>query len=185
MEDVRIKAFLAIETGYGDGSGSGVLKLNGKDVYKVDGVNTIITWVNGNIAKGFILQKDLSLNPCFIVKGEVNGKTVFAHGDDLRQAMQALTDKLFDGMPEEERIRAFMKDHPEYDKAYPNQDLFDWHHRLTGSCLAGRNAFVNDHGLSLDGQTTVAEFVRLTRYAYGMDVIRMLEKAYRDRDKEA
>ena len=67
---------------------------------------------------------------------------------------------------------------PDKDKAYPNQDLFDWHHRLTGSCMAGRNAFVKDRGLTLDGETTVTEFIRLTKNAYGGSTIKALQAVY-------
>ena len=186
MEDVRlqekIKAFLSVDHGSGDGSGDGygdgIGQINGMRVHRIDDVQTIITSVKGNVAKGFILQSDLTLTPCYIVKGIANGSTVFAHGDDLHKAMAALTDKLFDDMPEEERIAEFIKAHPDKDKPYPNQDLFDWHHRLTGSCMAGRNAFVKDRDLTLDGETTVTDFIKLTQNAYGGSVIRNLEKAY-------
>ena len=140
----------------------------------MDSVPTIIKAVRGNVAKGFILQSDLTRTPCYIVKG--NGQ--FAHGNTLREAMAALTDKLFEDMPEEERIAGFIKAHPDKSKAYPNQDLFDWHHRLTGSCMAGRNAFIKDRGLTLDGETTVAAFIELTKNAYNGSVIRHLEEAY-------
>ena len=90
--------------------------------------------------------------------------------------MSALRDKMFEDMPEEERIDEFIKEHPEVDKPYQNKDLFEWHHRLTGSCLAGRNAFVKDKGLSLDGSTTVLEFIKLTENAYGGEVIRKLKE---------
>ena len=114
------------------------------------------------------------MTPCYIVKGS----GLFAHGDNIREAMEALRDKLFEDMPEEERIAEFIKAHPDKGKAYPNQDLFDWHNKLTGSCLMGRTAFVEDHGLTLDGETTVTDFINLTRNAYGGSVIRNLEKAY-------
>ena len=181
MEDVKVKAFLMTNgsgSGYGDGSGSGGLaEINGHKVYMVDGVATIFTSVHGNVAKGYILQSDLTLTPCYVVKG--NG--MFAHGDDLHQAMAALRDKMFEDMPEEERIAEFIKEHPDKDKAYPNQDLFDWHNRLTGSCMAGRTAFVKDRGLDMDGETTVTEFIRLTENAYNGSVIKNLEKAYAER----
>ena len=188
MEDVKLKekiqAFLTIvrDNGYGDGSGDGygygyggLAEVNGHSVHLVDGVPTIFTSIKDNVAKGFILQADMTFTPCYVVKGN----NLFAHGDDLHQAMEALRDKMFDDMPEEERIAEFIKEHPDKDKAYPNQDLFDWHHRLTGSCMAGRNAFVNDRGLTLDGETTVTEFIRLTKNAYGGDTIKALEKAYK------
>ena len=160
--------------GYGSGSGYGLDKINGKKIYRIDDTPTIISSVKGNVAKGYIVQSDLSLTPCFVVKG----KNLFAHGSNLHEAMAALTDKMFDDMPEEERIAAFIKAHPDKDKTYPNQDLFDWHHRLTGSCMAGRNAFVKDRGLSLDGETTVTDFITLTENAYGGSTIRKLAEQY-------
>ena len=200
MEDVKVKQFLQVDGsgdgyddgyGYGDGSGygsgygygggngngcgGGLSDINGHKVYLVDSVPTIFTSIHGNVAKGFILQSDLTMTPCYVVKGN----NMFAHGDDLHKAMTALTDKMFDDMPEEERIAEFVKAHPDKNKAYPNQDLFDWHHRLTGSCMAGRNAFVKDKGLTLDGETTVAEFIRLTENAYGGSTIRKLAEEYR------
>ena len=161
-------------SGYGSGYGSGVNALNGDLVHMIDDVPTILKSVHGNVAKGFILQDDLTLTPCFVAKG--GGQ--FAHGDTLREAMSALNDKLFEDMPEEERIAEFVKAHPDKDKPYPNKDLFDWHHRLTGSCLAGRNAFVKDRGLTMDGETTVTDFIELTKNAYNGSVIRNLAKAY-------
>ena len=165
--------------GYGDGDGYGygshVRALNGDPVYLVDGVATIIKSVHGNAAKGFVLQSDLTLTPCYIVKGS----NLFAHGEPLRDAMAALTDKLFEDMPEEDRIAEFIKAHPDPTMAYPNQDLFDWHHKLTGSCDMGRRAFVSDHDLSLDGATTVHAFIDLTKNAYGSSTIRALAEAYK------
>ena len=161
--------------GSGDGYGYGLVELNGQRIYRIDDTPTIITSIHRNIAKGFIVQSDLTLTPCYVVKGN----NQFAHGETLREAMTALTDKLFDDMPEDERIVEFVKAHPDKDKPYPNQDLFDWHHRLTGSCIAGRNAFVKDRGLTLEGETTVAEFIVLTENAYGGSTIRKLKERYK------
>ncbi len=158
--------------GYGDG---GLSEIKGHKVYLVDSVPTIFTSIKGNVAKGFILRSDLTMTPCYVVKGN----DMFAHGDNLHKAMAALTDKMFDDMPEEERIAEFVKAHPDKDKSYPNQDLFDWHHRLTGSCMAGRNAFVKDRGLTLDGETTVSDFIKLTENAYGGSTIKALAKEYK------
>ena len=171
---IRGREFLDPGSGYGDGSGYGVEELDGKKIYQIDGLQTALFSIKGNVAKGAVLQNDLTWKPCYIAKG--GGR--FAHGETLRDAMTALTDKLFDDMPEEERIAEFVKAHPEYRKPYPNRDLYDWHHRLTGSCEMGRNAFVADKGLSLDDETTVEQFVELTRNAYGSSTIRKLPAAY-------
>ena len=164
-------------SGYGDGYGygdGGLSEINGQKVYLVDDTPTILSSIHGNVAKGFILKSDFTMDPCFIVKG--NG--MFAHGATLREAMSDLTEKMFEDMPEDERIAEFIKAHPDKNKAYPNQDLFDWHHRLTGSCMAGRKAFVENHGLTLDGETTVSDFIKLTENAYNGYVIKNLDKAY-------
>ena len=161
-------------SGYGNDHGYGVKEIHGYKVYMVDNMQTIITLVHGNVAQGFILQSDLQLEPCFIVKE--NNK--FAHGNTLRDAFTSLQEKLYDDSTEEERIEAFKQKFPSYDTKYDNQDLFTYHHVLTGSCRMGRESFVLDRGLSLDDKTTVREFVQLTKNAYGGNIIKQLPQAY-------
>ena len=187
LED-KIKKFLAIDvgdgsgdgsgygSGYGDGDGDGddIKVFNGDKVYLVDNIQTIFISIRGNVAKGYILQSDLQLKPCFIVKE--NNK--FAHGDNLRDAFTSLQEKLYDDSTEEERIEAFKKKFPEYDVKYDNGDLFTYHHVLTGSCRMGRESFVSDRGLSLEAKISIREFVELTQNAYGGDIIKKLPGAY-------
>lgn len=165
----RIKTFLNIS--YGDGSG--IKSLNNQDIYIVDGVPTIITALFDNFARGYILGKDLTLKPCYISK---NGD-IFAHGETLRKAVAAMQDKLYEDMPAEERIAAFIGCH-DYEGTYNNTDLYDWHHRLTGSCEMGRQQFAIDHGIDLDGKMSIKEFIELTKNAYGGEIIKKLEKEY-------
>ena len=77
------------------------------EVHLVDGIETVIDRVRGNIAKGRILRSDLTMEPCYIVKQG----NYFAHGATLRAAVAAVREKLFDGMSEEKRIEAFMAEH--------------------------------------------------------------------------
>ena len=137
-------------------------------------MQTIIKSVRENIAQGFILQNNLTLKPCYIVKEQC----VFAHGDTLHDAFTALQEKLYDDSTEEERIEAFRKKFPEYDTPYPNRDLFAYHHVLTGSCRMGRESFCKDKGIDLNGNTTVREFIELTKGSYGGDVICKLPEVY-------
>ncbi len=167
-------------SGYGDGDGSGIKKYDGEDVHMIDGVQTIITAVHGNIAKGFILQGDLTLTPCFVAK--VDG--FFAHGETVRQAVTDARDKAFEDLPQEERITAFL-DTIKPNTAYPVMTLYDWHHRLTGSCEAGRKAFAKDHGIDLSADMTREAFFELTKDAYGGSVIReAMRIAEREKDGE-
>ena len=194
--DERIKAFLLVRSGsgygfgygdgdgsgygsgsgYGDGSGSGsgygdgdeIKSFNREMVYQIDGVNTLIRSVRGNTAHGAILNDDLTLTPCYIVKQD----GVFAHGETLREAMEALRDKSVKDMPEDERIEKFIEE-TDSKKTYPARYFYDWHHRLTGSCELGRKQFADNHGYNLDeDKVTLREFLELTKDAYGGDVIR-------------
>ena len=159
--------------GGGCGSGDGWGAINGHKIHMIDDLQTIIYHVHGNIARGAILQADLSLRPCYITKQG----NIFAHGGTLREAMEALREKLYEDMPEEERIQAFVDAH-KAGQRYPNTDYFDWHHRLTGSCKAGREAFVRNHGLDMAGSMTPEEFIRLTEHDYGGEIIRQLRDYY-------
>ena len=162
--------------GSGDGGG-GVVSFCGQKVYQIDDVPTLIDHVHGNAAKGRILRADLSTEDCYIAKQG----SLFAHGKTLRAAMDALRDKLFEDMPEEERIAEFVKAH-EWGKQYPSADYYDWHHRLTGSCDMGRSEFATRHGYRLtdDELLTVEEFIKLTENSYGGSVIRKLREAYKE-----
>ena len=154
--------------GSGDDSGSGIKSFNGEPVYRVDGVNTLIRSVRGNATHGAILNSDLTITPCYSATQD----GVFAHGETLREAMEALRDKLFDDMAEDERIDMFLRE-TDREKAYPTQYFYDWHHRLTGSCDMGRKQFARDHGVDLErGMMTLTEFLELTKDAYGGEVIR-------------
>ena len=158
-------------SGSGSGSGSGVKSINGNPIYVVDNIPTIITNVKGNISKGFILHSDLSLTPCFIVKEN----NQFSHGNTLHEAFESLQEKLYDDSTEEERILKFKEHFSDFSKKYSAKDLFIWHHVLTGSCKAGREAFCTDKGIDVDNDRfTVYEFIELTKNSYGGDIIRRL-----------
>ncbi len=145
---------------------------NGQQVYIIDCVQTLIDEVHGNIAKGYILQSDLTLIPCFIVKQD----NLFAHGETLHKAHAALQSKLFQEYPEEVRIAKFKEQYTDFDKKIPAMELFEWHNRLTGSCEMGRRSFAQEHNINLDkDEFTVNEFIRLTKNSYGGRTIMKLK----------
>ena len=162
-------------SGYGDGSGYGygIKSINGCPVCLIDDIYTVVYQLHGDIAKGAILSGDLSLDPCYVVKRD----GVFAHGGTLHEAQEALISKLFDTLPESERIEAFCDEFKNLDAVYPVRTFFEWHHRLTGSCEAGRRAFAKDHALDIEnGTMSVWEFLNLTKDAYGGSTIRKVLK---------
>ena len=160
-------------SGSGDGDGSNILSFNKDRVDDVDGVQTIIKSVRGNIAKGFILNKDLTLTPCYIAKSG----NYFAHGETLKKAVADAVKKRLNNMPIEEKIAEFRKEFKKGVK-YSGRQFFDWHGKLTQSCEMGRNSFCGNKGINLDDMFTVAEFIELTKNEYGSDVIKKLAEYY-------
>ena len=155
---------------YGYGSGADIKFFCGSPVFIIDRIPTIITAVFGSYAKGYILEPCLTLTPCYIAKQESH----FAHGKTLSEAVSTVAEKAFEDMSEEDRIAEFWKCH-ENGVKYPARDLYDWHHRLTGSCEMGRNTFAAEHGIDLNSDMfTIAEFVELCGKSYGGEIIQKL-----------
>ena len=141
----------------------------------IDGIETTIENIVKTIARGFILQNDLTLQPCYVAKGQ----GCFAHGETVNEAVKALQEKIFENMDSEEAIEKFMETF-EKGKKYPGKDFFEWHHYLTGSCLMGRESFVKDNNLNLEALFTVEEFIALCENAYGGEIIQQLKKRWSD-----
>ena len=92
-------------SGSGFGYGDGLKSINSQKIYKIDNINTIITSIHNNIAKGFILSRDLTLEKCYIAKGQ----NKFAHGETIKKAVQSLSDKIYEDLDVDEAIEEFRK----------------------------------------------------------------------------
>jgi hypothetical protein len=160
--------------GSSDGWGYGLKSINNHQIYKIDGVNTIIYSIRNNIAKGAILNDDLTLSDCYIVKAE----NEFAHGKNLKEAQISLLEKLLISKPIDIRLEEFKNSFPEIDGKYNAKDLYDWHYLLTGSCKMGRDSFVKDNSIDLSKKYSVREFIDYTKESYQGDIIKQLEKMY-------
>ena len=158
--------------GYGDGSGDGLLSFDGKQVSMIDGVPTVIMQVKGNLAKGFIVNCDLTTERCYVAKRG----NLFAHGKTIKETQEALHKKIFDNMDTDEKIDSFMREFKQGAK-YPAKLFYEWHNKLTGSCEFGRNAFVRNHGIDLEnGMYTPEEFVDITKDDFGGDIIKQIKE---------
>ena len=73
-----------------------IKSLNGNIVDYIDSIPTIITQVYGNFAYGYIVEKDLTLSPCFIAKV---GNSL-SHGDTLKKAVIDARDKEIKNIPQ-------------------------------------------------------------------------------------
>lgn len=160
--------------GYGYGYGDGIRQINNQKVYIIDGLQTIIESVKGYYAKGFILQDDLTLRPCYIVRRG----NYFAHGDTLKKAFNDANLKHTQSLSIEERVSMFTSKFKPNTK-YPAMQFFEWHNTLTGSCEFGRKQFCRENGINIETDVmTVAEFIGLVKNSYGQDVIKLLQKEY-------
>ena len=179
LED-KIRKFLSISSGdgygsgYGSGYGDGLKSYNRRKVYYIDAEPTLIDSVREMIANGYLINRDKTLTPCYIVR---HGNS-FAHGASLKDAARDALAKHMQNMPEEERIAEFIKAHPDVSATYPCEDLFRWHNTLTGSCEFGRRQFCKDNGIDLNGSYTVLFFLNITKNAYGGEVIKNLIREY-------
>ena len=155
--------------GYGYGCGD-IKALNGNIVDYIDSVPTIITQVRGNIACGYIVKKDLTLEPCYIAKAG----NYFAHGSTLKEAVADAEEKEMEDMPIEERIKKFVETFGPLDSEHTGKEFYDWHHILTGSCRMGRDKFCEENGIDLTKKYSVRYFLNITKNSYGGDIIKQI-----------
>jgi hypothetical protein len=158
--------------GYGDGDGDdyGIKSINGNTIHDIDNVQTVIYSVHRNIARGAILNKDLTLAPCYVAKVDY----CFSHGKTIKEAITDATNKAMQKKPIEERIESFIVQFKI--GKHPAKDYMEWHGMLTGSCRMGRESFVKNLGMTETDLLTLSDFIRLTKNAYGSEIIKQIEK---------
>ena len=164
--------------GFGYGNGD-VIALNGNIVDYIDNVPTIIIQVHGNIACGYIVKEDLTLESCFIAKV---GNS-FAHGKTLKDAVADAKAKETKRLPIEERIEKFIEIFGPLDSEHTGKEFYDWHHVLTGSCKMGRDAFCKTHNIGLTKMYSVRYFLNITEETYGGNVIKSIKEKYEKIEK--
>lgn len=153
-------------------------EFEGFKVYMIDHIPTCIESVHISMslsyAIGFTIEDYSKRCPTIVAK--VAG--YFAHGDSLREAIQAAEEKLMRNIPFEYRIKQFVELYPDINQLVPNKKLFDAHHYLTGSCYFGRQQFCKGNGIDLENSMSVADFIRWTCTEYGGEIIHKLAVAY-------
>lgn len=161
--------------GYSDGDVQIIKSINGEQVFYLDEVPTIIDHIRNNVAIGRIInENDYLQTKCYIVKQ--NGQV--AHEKTLKDALATLQQKIFASLNTEQRIKEFRKEFNNKSK-YLGKKFFEWHNILTGSCLAGRENFINSRGLSLEKRYSVKEFIAICENAFGGEIIQELKQYYK------
>ena len=163
-------------SGYGNSCGDGDIKaLNGNIVDYIDSIPTIITQVRGNMASGYIVKVDLTLDSCFIAKVG----NFFAHAKTLKDAYVYAEAKEMYSTPIDELVEKFKETFGSLDSEHTGKEFYDWHHILTGSCRMGRDEFCKSHDIDLKKMYSVRYFLDITKNAYGDHIINQIRKAYK------
>ena len=158
-------------SGYGNGSGTGVFSsFNGWNVYNIDDTATIIINVRGNVASAFIINEDLTLTPCYVVKV---GNS-FAHGTSVKKAFKDAQNKHLALLSDDDKIKMFMVKFPNLNIRYEASVFYEWHNILTGSCEMGRKNFMSNKGVSMTDLFTPLEFLELTKDEYNNSIINLI-----------
>ena len=185
----EVTRFLSIQgygSGYGDGSGDcygdgydygygDISTYEGNIVDYIDEVPTIITRIHNNIAKGYVIKRDMTLEACYVAKAGYS----FAHGETLKDAIADVEAKEMERMPVEELIDKFIEKFGSLNSEHTGKEFYDWHHILTGSCRMGRDEFCKDNDIDLDKKYTVRYFLSITKNAYGGSVINKILETYK------
>lgn len=174
MDVLKLKNFLrpllVISNANANGNG-GIILFNRKKVYLIDNTKTIITSLKNDIAKGFIINDDLTLKSCFIVRNDY----YYSHGTTLKEALKSLHEKTEINLPIEKRIENFKNQFKSFQFKQKASLLYDWHFKLTGSCKMGRDIFVKNHNIDLKkDKFTILEFIELTKNEYNGNIVKML-----------
>jgi hypothetical protein len=158
--------------GYGNGYGDGFKLHNyfGEDVYYVDGIPCTFISVVGECAKVNVIDiASFSTSEKYIYK--FNG--VFAHGNSLEIAKSDAERKYYSALKVDESVHIFKETFlPKTE--YPNEQFYNWHTILTGSCDSGKTMWIRQNRIDITGSMTRETFLELTKNAYGGDVIRKI-----------
>lgn len=152
-----------------------IIEYDGKPVYYIDSVPTVLEHMHGDMASGFIVKDDMTTRPCYVARGQ----GYFAHGDTAKGAVAALEEKILASMSSADKIEQFAAKF-EIDTEYTVEEFYHWHHDLTGSCETGRKVFMENHGYKMEDKVTTRQFLEITKNDFGSSIIRQLIEKYQD-----
>lgn len=174
-------------SGYGNGSGNGmeddgdllsITRVGDNTIYNINGAPIAIDNIKGNIAKGRILNDDMTFTDCWIVR---EGNCI-EYGKDLHETHKAAQRESAIQLPKEERLKMFVQRFPSPDEMIPIKELYNWHHVLTGACKYWSKEWCKRRGFNLESNrlVSVRQFVNLTKREWGGDIIMELKNYYKD-----
>lgn len=175
-------------SGYGNGSGNGmeddgdllsITRVGDNTIYNINGAPIAIDNIKGNIAKGRILNDDMTFTDCWIVR---EGNCI-EYGKDLHDTHKAAQRESAIQLPKEERLKMFVQRFPSPDELIPIKELYNWHHVLTGACKYWSKEWCKQNGFNVEDEiycVSIRKFVNLTEFEWGGDIIKELKNYYKD-----
>lgn len=158
----------------GDGSGKGIDEIHGSKVYKVGEINFIFTAIHGNFARGFALEKNTHIVPCYIAK---EGDQ-FGIGKNLHEAFTFAHEKQYNLSTEEERINTWMQRYPTCNTEVDRDEFLMYHNILTGSCRRGRVEWVKKARWAEGEKRGLADLLTEVENEYGGEMVKKLMEKY-------
>lgn len=149
----------------------------GKAVYHLEGIPCILYVVVGNAAYGAVIMQDMTLRKGIIAK--YGSSFAFAeHAKDAYQLAKELSIKKGWEHYEKDPQAFMLANYPDPDAPIDRRQLFELHNVLTGSCISGREEYIKDNNISVEGTMTLREFFELCKYTYGRDTLVKIAAAY-------
>ena len=158
--------------GDGNGDGDGIIlhSFRNKNVYYIDKIPCTFDSIKGNAALVSVINvADFSDSKMYVAKRG----NLFAHGNTLKEAHESVELKYYSTIGRDKAIAEF-KNQFKAGIEYSNNLFYKWHTILTGSCESGKNHWLKENGININGSMTVAQFIEKTKNAYGSDIIRSL-----------
>ena len=159
----------------GSGFGSGIKSFNGKTVFMINCIPTIISNIKKfneyQIVNGYILESDMTLTKTYIAKKN----NVFAHGITTHHAIEDVEKKIFNLLEIEEKITLFLKEFNYHDK-YKAKHFIEWHRKLTGSCRQGIQSFIQNKNINEEDFFSLNDFFDICKDTYGCKIINLIKK---------
>ena len=150
---------------------------NGQKVYHIEDIAVILHSVVGHAANCSVIQPDMSLKRGVLVRYG-NSFGFAEHSQEAFEKARELSIKRGWEHAEEDPIAYMHKNYPDAEAQLERKTVFDLHNVLTGSCLDGREEFIKQRNISLEGTITLKEFFDLSKYEFGKETIAKVAKSY-------
>ena len=155
-----------------------IVKYAEYEIHNINGNAVAITQEHGRAKRGVALSPSLNKHDCYVITfGES-----FGIGDNLHDAYEdvkrVITSKTTHVQKGYDWAQFVVDRYPDVDALIPNLELLELHNIITNSCSSGIQTFAAQHGIDIDGSSSMRTFITLTKDSFGSDVIKSIADKY-------